>query len=66
MKEFQRFLERNDLMTYPQAPEPKKAASTPLGKKEQERQAAREPNRSTPLGELMARRQGAADGDLLN
>lgn len=59
MKEFQKLLERNDLMQYgqtsrpPQADKPQK-----LGKKEEALLSAQKPDPGTPLGELMARRQG--------
>lgn len=60
MKEFQKLLERNDLMLYGQAARP--AKETPvkepkLGKKEEARLAAHQPDVGTPMGELMARRQ---------
>jgi hypothetical protein len=61
MKEFQKLLERNDLMLYGQAaskPQPgDKSAEQKLGKKEAADFAARNPDASTPLGELMMRRQ---------
>lgn len=65
MKEFQKFLDRNDLMVYGQAaPLPtgkQKAAKEPkLGKKEAAIAAAQKPDVGTPLGELMARRQGTS------
>jgi hypothetical protein len=60
VREFNRFLERNDLMLFGQvSPDRgKKPKALKLGKKQAERQAAREPDPGTPLGELMARRQG--------
>lgn len=64
MKEFQKFVERNELMLYGQARVPPKS-ETPkpakLGKKDLALQAARQPDTSTTLGDLMARRQ---QGDL--
>lgn len=62
VKEFQKLLERNDLMLYGQtarpspqpAPKPQK-----LGKKEEAMQAAQHADPGTPLGELMQRRQPA-------
>lgn len=57
IREFRRLLERNDLMIpTPRGSEAK--APAPVGKKEAARQAAAEPDPETPLGELMARRQG--------
>lgn len=64
MKELQKFIERNDLMLYGQtAPQPGKGKvkddkPDKLGKKEAALIAAQQPNAETPLGELMARRQG--------
>ncbi len=62
MKELQKFVERNDLMLYGQAapPKPKAKEDKPakLGKKEAALIAAQQPNAETPMGELMARRQG--------
>ena len=66
IREFQKFVERNDLMTYGQAGQPGtrakgRAAKEPkLGKKEEAMAAAQQPDTGTPLGELMARRQGNA------
>jgi hypothetical protein len=63
IREFQKYLERNDLMIYgqthrPQQQRPDKAAKTPkLGKKEQAVVAAQQPDVGTPMGDLMARRQ---------
>ena len=58
MKEFQKFLDRNDLMSFGQAPMPDKPAKQQkVGKKEAEIAAAQQPDPGTPLGELMARRQ---------
>ena len=62
-KAFLKFLDRNDLMLHGQT-SPSDAARSArhkppkLGKKEAARQAAREPDVGTTLGELMARRQG--------
>lgn len=36
---------------------PRPGAATPLGKKEQQAEAAAHPDRDTPMGDLMARRQ---------
>jgi hypothetical protein len=64
IREFRKLLERNDLMLPPQirtsqpADADQKAKLAKIGKKEAERQAAREPDTGTPLGELMAKRQG--------
>jgi hypothetical protein len=62
IREFRKLLERNDLMLYGQtaapASLPKPAKALKIGKKDAERQAAHEPDIGTPLGELMARRQG--------
>lgn len=61
IKEFRKFMEHNDLMLYGQTsrpPSPTKPKPIKLGKKEAERQAAQQPDLGTPLGELMARRQG--------
>lgn len=58
MKEFRKIIEENDLMlsgqpaTIPVPKEPK------LGKKETALAAAQKPDTGSPLGELMARRQG--------
>lgn len=64
IREFQKFLERNDLMNYGQTRQPQKAAASDkpvkvqkLGKKEAALIAAHQPDAGTPLGELMARRQ---------
>lgn len=62
IKELQKFIERNDLMLYGQTQQPPKASkkekAEKLGKKEAARLAAQQPDIDTPLGELMARRQG--------
>ena len=66
IREFQKFVERNDPMPYGQAGQPGtrakgRAAKEPkLGKKEEAMAAAQQPDTGTPLGELMARRQGNA------
>ncbi|MCD9819777.1 hypothetical protein [Bradyrhizobium japonicum] len=64
IREFQKYLERNDLMLYGQTQQPQKAppADKPvkapkLGKKEQAELDARSPDAGSTLGELMARRQ---------
>lgn len=59
-KEFRKVMERNDMMNYGQLPaSPEKPAKPPkLGKKEEALRAAQEPDEGTPLGELMAHRQG--------
>ena len=62
IREFQKYLERNDLMNYGQASRPvaegRKPSQPKLGKKAQAAAAAQQPDPGTPLGELMARRQG--------
>ncbi|MGY4288876.1 hypothetical protein ACVWXO_008096 [Bradyrhizobium sp. LM2.7] len=64
IREFQKFLERNDLMLYGQTQQPHKSApaekpakAEKLGKKEEALLAAHQPNAGTPLGDLMMRRQ---------
>lgn len=64
IREFQKFLERNDLMLYGQtAPQPRKPSTdkptkaAKVGKKEAEVIEAHSPDQGTTLGELMARRQ---------
>lgn len=61
-REFRKLLERNDLMGGARpgrvAPAEKGAKGPKVGKKEAARQAAHEPDIGTPLGELMALRQG--------
>ncbi|MDI2110463.1 MULTISPECIES: hypothetical protein [Bradyrhizobium] len=66
IREFQRYLERNDLMLYGQTQQPAKAAAAEkpapaekVGKKAAAIAAAQQPDAGTPLGELMARRQQA-------
>jgi hypothetical protein len=66
MKEFQSFVQRNDLMLYgqtakPADSKPKPAAPVRLGKKEAAVAAAQIPDPGTPLGELMMRRQAAVN-----
>lgn len=60
MKEFQKLLDRNDLMQYGQAAQPTKPKAPKLGKKEADIAAAQMPDPGTPLGELMAQRQGTS------
>lgn len=60
MKEFQKFVERNDLMLYGQTARPvveKPAKEPKLGKKAEAERAAHQPDVGSPMGELMARRQ---------
>jgi len=60
-KEFRDLLKENDLMLYGQTTQPqqqKPAKEQKLGKKEAALAAALNPDVGTPLGELMARRQG--------
>lgn len=66
IREFQKYLERNDLMLYgqtaPQQPRKQAGGDKPvkapkLGKKEQAELDARSPDAGSTLGELMARRQ---------
>jgi P27 family predicted phage terminase small subunit len=64
-REFRKLLERNDLMRFGQQRPPsghgkgdKPEKAIKLGKKDAARQAAHEPDPGTPLGELMAARQG--------
>jgi hypothetical protein len=58
-KEFRKLMERNDLMLYGQSapPEQSEARTAKLGKKEAEALAAQSPDRTSTLGELIARRQ---------
>lgn len=59
IKEFNKLLERNDLMLYGQTARPQppaKAKAPKLGKKEAALQAAQHPDPGSTLGELMARR----------
>lgn len=65
MKEFRKLVEKNDLMLYGHAPQPNhpgagdgKKADDKLGKKEKAELAARNPDRASTLGELIASRQG--------
>ena len=61
IKEFSRFLDRNDMMllgTADRAAKAKKPKLPKVGKKDAAIAAAREPDPGTPMGELMARRQG--------
>jgi hypothetical protein len=60
MKEFRELVRRNDLMTYGQSERPQPAPAKPQskGKKEQALEDAQRPDTGTPLGELMAQRQG--------
>jgi hypothetical protein len=61
-KEFRDLLEKNDLMMYGQSAPPDARAKEPkLGKKEAALLAAQQPDRSTSLGERMARRQHAGE-----
>lgn len=58
-KEFRDLLETNDLMLYGQAVQPQAPEKPPkLGKKEAALAAAQNPDTGTPMGDLMARRQG--------
>ncbi|CAM5402282.1 hypothetical protein AFEL58S_02054 [Afipia felis] len=62
IREFQKYMERNDLMVYGQTRKPEKRADKPakpekVGKKAAALAAAHQPDIGTPLGELMARRQ---------
>lgn len=64
IREFQKYLERNDLMLYGQTQQPQKTkpaekAAKPekVGKKAAEISAAHSPDVGSPMGELMARRQ---------
>lgn len=63
IREFQKYLERNDLMEYGQTRQLQKAAkpskAEKLGKKAAALAAAQQPDVGTPLGELMMRRQQA-------
>jgi hypothetical protein len=57
-KELRDFVEKNDLMLYGQTAQPVKQEKEPkLGKKEAALAAANQPDRSSSLGERMARRQ---------
>ena len=65
IREFQKYLERNDLMQYGQTRQPQKGADAKsskaekVGKKAAALAAAHQPDAGTPLGELMMRRQQA-------
>ena len=65
IREFQKYLERNDLMQYGQTRQPQKPAgdkaskAEKVGKKAAALAAAHQPDAGTPLGELMMRRQQA-------
>ncbi|MDR3474444.1 MAG: hypothetical protein P4M09_22575 [Devosia sp.] len=64
IKEFQRMLERNDLLLgVPSVTRDKPKAEPKLGKKEQAQRDAQSPDTQTPLGDLIARRQA---GQLMN
>jgi hypothetical protein len=59
MREWQAFVERNDLMKYGHATRPEKPAAEPkLGKKEAAMAAAKQPDTTDALGGLLAQRQG--------
>ncbi|MEY9674537.1 hypothetical protein ABIE93_004471 [Bradyrhizobium elkanii] len=67
IREFQKYLERNDLMLYGQTRQPEKsvpaakpAKAEKVGKKAAALAAAQQPDAGTPMGELMMRRQQAA------
>lgn len=57
-KEFRSLVEQNDLMRYGMPKKPRQQKPLRLGKKEAAARAAHNPDTGTPLGELMARRQG--------
>lgn len=64
IREFQKYMERNDLMLYGQTQRPQNSAlsnkpikAPKLGKKEEAVIAAHNPDAGTPMGELMMRRQ---------
>jgi hypothetical protein len=63
IREFQKYIERNDLMMYGQTQQlrgtGKQAKQEKLGKKAAAVAAAQQPDAGTPLGELMMRRQQA-------
>lgn len=64
MKEFDRFLEKSDLMEFGQTSRPRsetKPAPAKVGKKEAALAAAQQPDVASPLGHLMARRQGSVN-----
>jgi len=62
IREFRDFVRSNDLMVYGQTEKPlsgdKPEKVSRLGKKEQAQEDAQRPDPGTPLGELMAQRQG--------
>lgn len=61
MKEFRELVRRNDLMTYGQTERPQPTQQPKpqsKGKKEQALEDAQRPDTGTPLGDLMAQRQG--------
>lgn len=59
MREFGKLMERNDLMLYGQTEKPRPHKAAPkLGKKEAALAAAQKPDTGSPLGHLMALRQG--------
>lgn len=57
MREFQKLLERNDLMAYGQTRPPADEKPEKLGKKDEAIRAANSPDTGSRLGELMAQRQ---------
>ncbi len=58
MREFDRFVDKNDLAMFGQMGKPVVPEREPkIGKKEAALAAAQKPDQGTPLGELMARRQ---------
>jgi hypothetical protein len=63
IREFQKYLERNDLMEYGQTRQTPKAKTArgaeKVGKKAAALAAAHQPDAGTPMGELMMRRQQA-------
>jgi hypothetical protein len=67
-KAFRKFVEHNDLMLYGQIspPDAKTDKAPKLGKKEQALADAHAPDVDTPMGELMALRQGVGGGGALN
>jgi hypothetical protein len=62
IREFQAFLEKNDLMNYGQTSKPEQVKEPKLGKKDAALVAARQPDIGTPLGMLMAQRQQGGGG----
>lgn len=63
MKAFGEFLKTSDLMEFGQTTRPPAATPKPekLGKKEAALAAAKQPDAASPLGQLMAQRQGRAN-----